>query len=47
MIAKETIEELREKGVKILMEPQTQPYGSQAIIAYLYGNAHVLREPAK
>ncbi|MGO9386788.1 MAG: VOC family protein [Methanobacterium sp.] len=44
---KKTIEELREKGVKILMEPQTQPYGSQAIIADLYGNAHVLREPAK
>ena len=44
---KKTIEELREKGVKILMEPQTQPYGSQAIIANLYGNAHVLREPAK
>jgi uncharacterized glyoxalase superfamily protein PhnB len=42
-----TIEELREKGVKILMEPQTQPYGSQAIIADLYGNAHVLREPPK
>ena len=44
---KTTIEELREKGVKILMEPQTQPYGTQAIIADLYGNSFVLREPPK
>ncbi|MGB7968085.1 MAG: VOC family protein [Methanobacterium sp.] len=42
-----TIEELRKKGVKILMEPQTQPYGTQAIIADLYGNSFVLREPPK
>ncbi len=40
-----TVEELRKKGVKILLEPQTQPYGSQAIIADLYGNSLVLREP--
>ena len=32
-----TVQELKEKGVKILMEPQTQPYGSQAIIENLYG----------
>ena len=44
---KKTVEELREKGVKIVMEPQTQPYGTQAIISDLYGNSHVLREPAK
>ena len=44
---KDTVEELRKKGVKILMEPQTQPYGSQAIITDLYGNALVLRDPAK
>ena len=42
-----TVEELRKKGVKILMEPQTQPYGTQAIIADLYGNSFVLREPSK
>ena len=42
-----TVEELRKKGVKILMEPQTQPYGTQAIIADLYGNSFVLREPPK
>ncbi len=42
-----TVQELKEKGVKILMEPQTQPYGSQAIIEDLYGNSFVLREPAK
>ena len=28
-----TVEEFREKGVKILMEPQTEVYGTQAIIA--------------
>ncbi len=44
---KSTIEELRSKGVKILLEPQTQPYGTQAIIADLYGNSFVLREPPK
>ena len=44
---KATVEELRKNGVKILMEPQTQPYGSQAIIADLYGNSLVLREPPK
>ena len=44
---KSTVEELREKGVQILMEPQTQPYGTQAIIADLYGNSFVLREPPK
>ena len=44
---KSTVEDLREKGVQILMEPQTQPYGTQAIIADLYGNSFVLREPPK
>ena len=44
---KATVEELRKNGVKILLEPQTQPYGSQAIIADLYGNSLVLREPPK
>jgi uncharacterized glyoxalase superfamily protein PhnB len=44
---KNTVEELRKKCVKILMEPQTQPYGTQAIIADLYGNSLVLREPSK
>lgn len=44
---KATIEELRKKGVKIIMEPQTEPYGTQAIIADLYGNSFVLREPSK
>ena len=44
---KSTVEELRKKGVKILMEPQTEVYGTQAIIADLYGNSFVLREPSK
>jgi catechol 2,3-dioxygenase-like lactoylglutathione lyase family enzyme len=44
---KSTVEELREKGVQILMEPQTEAYGTQAIIADLYGNTFVLREPSK
>lgn len=42
-----TVEELREKGVKILLEPQTEAYGTQAIIEDLYGNSFVLREPSK
>ena len=44
---KSTVEELRKKGVNILMEPQTEVYGTQAIIADLYGNSFVLREPSK
>ena len=44
---KSTVEELRKNGVQILMEPQTQPYGTQAMIADLYGNSFVLREPPK
>ncbi len=42
-----TVEELREKGVKILKEPWKLPYGTQAIIADLYGNTFLLREPSK
>jgi catechol 2,3-dioxygenase-like lactoylglutathione lyase family enzyme len=42
-----TVEELRKKGVTILLEPQTEVYGTQAIIADLYGNSLVLREPPK
>lgn len=41
----ETVRELEEKGVKILSEPQKLPYGTHAIIADLYGNSLVLREP--
>ena len=42
-----TVEEFRNKGVKILMEPQSEVYGTQAIIADLYENSLVLREPSK
>jgi predicted enzyme related to lactoylglutathione lyase len=41
----ETVEELREKGVKIIREPMKLPYGVNASIADLYGNEFVLREP--
>jgi predicted enzyme related to lactoylglutathione lyase len=40
----ETVEELREKGVKIIREPMKLPYGVNASIADLYGNEFVLRE---
>jgi predicted enzyme related to lactoylglutathione lyase len=43
---KKTVEELLKKGVKILEEPIELPLaGTQAIIADLYGNAFMLREP--
>ena len=43
-----TVEELREKGVKILEEPTSDfPFGTHAIIADLYGNSLFLREPPK
>lgn len=45
---KKTVEELRDKGVEIIQEPRDLgPYGSEAIIADLYGNSFVLREPPK
>jgi len=45
---KKTVEELRDKGVEIIQEPRDLgPYGSEAIIADLYGNTFMLREPPK
>ena len=37
---------LRETGVKITLEPEEQPWGVQAVLEDLYGNTHVLVEPA-
>ena len=37
---------LRETGVKITLEPEEQPWGVQAVFEDLYGNTHVLVEPA-
>jgi len=44
---RKTVEELREKGVKILNEPSDNPFAINAIIADLYGNAFLLQEPVK
>jgi predicted enzyme related to lactoylglutathione lyase len=41
---KNTVKELREKGVEILNEPTDYPYGTQAEIADLYGNTFILLE---
>jgi predicted enzyme related to lactoylglutathione lyase len=42
-----TVQELRDRGVKILREPEDVPWGVQAIFEDLYGNAFVLVEPAE
>ncbi|SFJ16776.1 VOC family protein [Thermoflavimicrobium dichotomicum] len=42
---KQTVEELRQKGVQILMEPNYAPWGTQAVFTDLYGNKFVLVEP--
>jgi predicted enzyme related to lactoylglutathione lyase len=44
---RKTVEELREKGVKILNEPSDNPFATNAIIADLYGKAFLLQEPVK
>lgn len=39
------IENMREKGVKITMEPNDAPWGTQAAFEDLYGNSFVLVQP--
>ncbi len=41
---KKTCEQMRKKGVEILQEPEALPYGTEAVIADLYGNKFVLME---
>ena len=38
--------DLKNKGVKITLEPEEQPWGVQAVFEDLYGNSHVLLEPS-
>lgn len=42
---RETCAELQARGVPILAEPRDMPYGVEAVLADLYGNAYVLVEP--
>ncbi len=43
---KETIEELKAKGVQIIHEPNQEPWGTAAMIADLYGNGIYLVQPS-
>ncbi len=40
------VEDLRSSGVQITLEPEQQPWGTQAVFLDLYGNSHVLLEPS-
>ena len=40
------VEDLRQRRVKITLEPQEVPWGIQAVFEDLYGNSHVLLEPS-
>lgn len=40
-----TVEELRDRGVEIVSEPERVPWGVSALVADLYGNVHNLVEP--
>ena len=40
------VEELKQMGVAITLEPVEQPWGVQAVFEDLYGNSHVLLEPS-
>lgn len=41
------VEGLRQRGVKITLEPEEQPWGVQAVFEDLYGATHVLVEPTE
>lgn len=41
-----TVEELSNRGVEILQQPEEGPQGVSALIADLYGNVHNLLEPS-
>lgn len=41
---KKTCDQLKKKGVQILQEPEALPYGTEAVVADLYGNRFVLME---
>lgn len=40
-----TVEELRERGVEIVSEPEELPWGISALVEDLYGNVHNVVEP--
>lgn len=42
-----TVEELRERGVEIINEPEAAPWGTFALISDLYGNTLHVLEPAE
>ena len=41
------VERLKGLGVKVTMEPEEQPWGTQAVFEDLYGNSHVLLSPSQ
>ena len=38
---RQQVDDLKNKGVKITLEPEEQPWGVQAVFEDLYGNSHV------
>ena len=43
---RQQVADLKSKGVTITLEPEEQPWGVQAVFEDLYGNSHVLLQPA-
>ena len=41
------VERLKGLGVNVTMEPEEQPWGTQAVFEDLYGNSHVLLSPSQ
>ncbi len=42
---RQTVAELKAKGVEFTTEPEAVPWGVQAVFTDLYGNTHVLVQP--
>lgn len=40
------VDSLSGRGVKIILGPEDQPWGVQAVLEDLYGNSHVLLQPS-
>ena len=43
---RQQVDDLKNKGVRITLEAEDQPWGVQAVFEDLYGNSHVLLEPS-
>ena len=41
------VDYLKQRGVRVTLEPEEQPWGIQAVFEDLYGNSHVILQPSQ